>query len=45
MIECGAWKKLFHIGVVVPNAFDEFTTNHKENLRVLKEYVMLVVRD
>lgn len=45
VIECTAWKKLAHIGVVVPNYFDEFVVIHREMLRVLKEYVMLVVRD
>lgn len=45
MHEAVAWKKLATIGAVVPNYADEFVTTHKENLRLLKEYVMLVVRD
>jgi dynein heavy chain len=45
MHETAAWKKLASFGAVVPNYADEFTTVHRENLRVLKEYVMLVVRD
>lgn len=43
--EVVAWKKLTHMGVVIPNVYDEFITNQRELLRVLKEYVMLVVRD
>lgn len=47
LIEVGGWKKLLPsgFGVVVPNYADEFYTLYKENLRVLKEQVMLVVRD
>jgi len=36
---------LASLGAVVPNYAEEFVTINKENLRVLKEYVMLVVRD
>ena len=45
MIEAVSWKKLATVGAVVPNYADEFVVAHKENLRILKEYVMLVVRD
>lgn len=45
MHEVVAWKKLINFGIVVPSYADEFTTLHRENLRILKEYVMLVVRD
>jgi len=43
--ECVAWKKLSNLGVVIPNYADDLVLIHKENLRVLREYVMLVVRD
>jgi dynein heavy chain len=43
--ECVAWKKLASLGVVIPNYADDLLLVHKENLRVLREYVMLVVRD
>jgi dynein heavy chain len=39
------WKKLSSEGAGPPNYADELVTSHKENLRVLREYVMLVVRD
>jgi dynein heavy chain len=45
IIEVQAWKKLIPFGVTILNTFDDFVTNNKENLRVLREYVMLVVRD
>lgn len=45
MHEVVAWKKLIPFGIVVPNYADDFTTVNRENLRVLKELVMLVVRD
>lgn len=28
--EVVAWKKLTHMGVVIPNVYDEFITNHRE---------------
>ena len=43
--EVVAWKKLSSFGVVIPGYADDFTTLHRENLRVLREFVMLVVRD
>lgn len=43
--ECVSWKKLANLGVVIPNYADDLVSVHKENLRVLREYVMLVVRD
>jgi len=43
--ECVAWKKLVNLGVVLPNYADDLMLVQKENLRVLREYVMLVVRD
>lgn len=43
--ETTAWKKLLTIGVVIPNYADDFTLVHRENLRVLREQVLLVVRD
>jgi dynein heavy chain len=45
IIEVQAWKKLIPFGVTIPNIYDDFVSNNKENLRVLREYVMLVVRD
>jgi len=45
MYEAVAWKKMAIFGVVIPNYIEDFTTGYRENLRVLKEYVMLVVRD
>jgi len=45
MHETVAWKKVSNVGAVIPNYADEFTTLQKEQLRVLKEYVMLVVRE
>lgn len=45
MHETMAWKMLVPFGVMIPNYADEFTTVYKENLRILKECVMLVVRD
>jgi dynein heavy chain, axonemal len=40
-----AWKKLSSFGVVIPGYADDFVSSYKENLRTLREYVMLVVRD
>lgn len=45
MIECTAWKKLAQIGVVIPPKFEDFTKQYKENLRIYKEHVMVVVRN
>ena len=45
MNEVVSWKKLLTIGVVILNYADDFTLVHRENLRVLREQVMLVVRD
>ena len=39
------WKKLSSDGAGPPIYADELVTAHKENLRVLREYVLLVVRD
>lgn len=39
------WKKLSSEGAGPPIYADELVSSHKENLRVLREYVMLVVRD
>ena len=43
--ETVVWKKLTSEGAAPPNYADELVTSQKENLRVLREYVMLVVRD
>ena len=45
MKEVSGWKKLVPFGIFIPNYADDFSLMHKENLRVLSEYVMLVVRD
>jgi dynein heavy chain len=45
MHEVVAWKKLVPFGIVIPGYAEEFSTTQRENLRILKEYVMLVVRD
>lgn len=45
MHEVNAWKTLVSFNVRVPNDADEFTQTHQENLRVLREYSMIVVRD
>lgn len=45
MIEVSAWKVLIPLNIRVPNEADEFVMNNKENLRVLREYAMVVVRD
>lgn len=45
MKEVTTWKKLANFGAVVPTYADDITTVHKEPLRVLREYVMLAVRD
>jgi len=45
MKEVTTWKKLSNFGAVVPSYADDITTVHKEPLRVLREYVMLAVRD
>ncbi|MFO0131732.1 MAG: hypothetical protein ACK52J_04395 [bacterium] len=45
MKEVTTWKKLANFGAVVPGYCDDITTMHKEPLRVLREYVMLAVRD
>jgi len=43
--ETVCWKKLSSEGAAPPNYTDDLISIHKENLRVLREYVMLVVRD
>jgi dynein heavy chain len=43
--ETVAWKKLAPFGAVLPAYADDFVSSYKENLRTLREYVMLVVRD
>ena len=45
LIETIAWKKLSSFGIVIPQYADDFAMVQRENLRVLREYVMLVVRD
>jgi len=45
LLEIPLWKKLIPIGASVPQAADDLGTLHKESLRILREYVMLVVRD
>lgn len=45
MKEVTTWKKLANFGAVVPGYADDITSLHKEPLRVLREYVMLAVRD
>lgn len=45
MKEVTTWKKLANFGAVVPSYADDVTIVHKESLRVLREYVMLAVRD
>ena len=45
LIEVVAWKKLAHFGIAIPQYADDFATIQRENLRILREYVMLVVRD
>jgi hypothetical protein len=45
MKEVSTWKKLANFGAVVPSYSDDVTVVHKEPLRVLREYVMLAVRD
>lgn len=45
LIEAVAWKKLASFGIVIPQYADDFAMVQRENLRVLREYVMLVVRD
>jgi dynein heavy chain len=45
MKEVGAWKKLVPSGVVIMSYADDLYTNQREINRVLREYVMLVVRD
>lgn len=43
--ETVVWKKLSSEGAGPPAYADELVVSHRENLRVLREYVMLVVRD
>jgi dynein heavy chain, axonemal len=43
--EASSWHKLKTYGAVVPPYADEVLNTQRENLRVLREYVMLVVRD
>lgn len=45
MVEVNAWKILIPFNVRIPNDSEEFTSTNQENLRVLKEYSMIVVRD
>lgn len=45
IIEATAWKKLQPLGAVVMPYADDFVPTNKESLRVLREYVMLIVRD
>lgn len=45
MKEVTTWKKLANFGAVMPSYADDVTIVHKESLRVLREYVMLAVRD
>jgi len=45
MKEVTTWKKLSNFGAVVPTYADDITTIHKEPLRVLREFVLLAVRD
>ena len=45
LIESVAWKKLSSFGIVIPQYADDFAMLQRESLRVLREYVMLVVRD
>ena len=45
IIEVTGWKKLTHIGIMIPSSADELVSSLKESLRVLREYVMLVVRE
>lgn len=43
--EVSAWKVLIPFNIRIPNEADEFAMNNKENLRVLREYAMVVVRE
>jgi dynein heavy chain len=43
--ETVVWKKLASEGAAPPSYADELILTHKENLRILREFVMLVVRD
>jgi len=43
--EVTAWKVLIPFNIRIPNEADDFVMNHKETLRVLREYSMIVVRD
>lgn len=45
LIEAMAWKKLASFGIVIPQYADDFAMVQRENIRVLREIVMLVVRD
>ena len=45
MKEVTTWKKLSNFGAIVPAYADDITTIHKEPLRVLREFVLLAVRD
>ena len=36
LCEASTWKKLISVGINVSNFADEFTSLHKENLRVMK---------
>jgi hypothetical protein len=42
--EVSAWKVLIPFNIRIPNEPDEFVMNNKENLRVLREFAMIVVR-
>ena len=43
--EVAAWKILIPFNIRIPNDYDEFVMTHRENLRVLREYAMVVVRE
>jgi hypothetical protein len=40
-----AWKVLIPFNIRIPNEPDEFVMNNRENLRVLREFAMIVVRE
>jgi dynein heavy chain len=43
--EVSAWKVLIPFNIRIPNEADEFVMTNRENLRVLREYAMIVVRE
>lgn len=43
--EVSAWKVLIPFNIRIPNEPDEFVMNNRENLRVLREFSMVVVRE